>query len=168
MAEWNKLRRIIATPTGECDGCQKCVDACSQVKTQLSRDKGESLTGLDTPATIKISKLGDLNVPVICRNCSEAPCVTACMTGCITQDEEGMVSTDTNRCVGCWMCIMNCPFGAIERVESSHVAVMCDGCKDCDVAPCVKACKPGVIIQTDIVEFTDGIRKSAATQFLQG
>jgi len=56
---------------------------------------------------------------------------------------KGTGHDDYTRCIGCWMCIMNCPFGAIERVEGEHVAVKCEGCLDRDFPPCAAACERG-------------------------
>ena len=43
-------------------------------------------------------------------------CVEACLTGAMHRDESsGAVLCDEDKCVGCWMCVMVCPFGAIQR-----------------------------------------------------
>ena len=65
---------------------------------------------------IEIRLVDGVFVPLLCRNCEEAPCMVYCLTGCRARDTSGWVVTDYDRCVGCWMCVMSCPFGAITPV----------------------------------------------------
>ncbi|MFC1675306.1 4Fe-4S binding protein, partial [Candidatus Omnitrophota bacterium] len=53
---------------------------------------------------------------------------------------------DETRCVGCWMCMMACPYGAIKPNTKTKLAVRCDKCKDKDEPACVIACPTGAII----------------------
>lgn len=155
-------RKIIVLPNHACDGCDKCVEACSLTLGYGSKDSD------NYKAAIKIVNHDSDYFPIICRNCQEAPCVTACMSGCIQPDDDGHVITDYSRCVGCWMCVMSCPFGAIETDQQKHKTVKCDSCLGKNVAPCVAACPKDVLIQINIDEFTTQLRKSAARRFISG
>ncbi len=155
-------RKIIVLPNDACDGCNKCIEACVQALGSGSKNSGNQ------KAAIKIVNNESKYFPVICRNCQEAPCVAACMSGCIQPDEDGHVITDYDRCVGCWMCVMSCPFGAIEIDQQKHVTVKCNSCLDKGVAPCVAACEKDVLIQINIDEFTRQLRKEAARRFISG
>jgi carbon-monoxide dehydrogenase iron sulfur subunit len=67
------------------------------------------------------------------------------MNGCITVDaESGVVRHDDSRCVGCWMCVMACPHGAITtggmNEKGLPVAVRCDLCEGEDEPLCVTVC----------------------------
>lgn len=145
---------------GLCDGCGRCVKACEKVVSKGLKK------GAKKAALIKVLKRGRLYFPVMCRNCQDAPCVTACMTGCRRQDKEGLVITDYSRCVGCWMCIMNCPFGAIVRDEEDHIARKCEGCTDRETAPCVAACTMGILSHSDVKQFSAMTRMQSAERFL--
>lgn len=151
-------RKILVRP-GLCDGCGECITACGRAASLRQ--------GQDAPV-IKILKDAAVNVPELCRSCSDAPCVRACMAGCRYQNGEGWVVTDYSRCVGCWMCIMACPFGAIERVGDEHVAVKCDGCLGSDIAPCVAACPAGALSHQDILQYAAALRRETAERFLAG
>ncbi len=153
-------RQINVTLSALCDGCDKCVEACEQV----SREREHSEQGVG----IKLIKSDAGCLPVLCRNCEDAPCVTACMTGCRQKNEYGLVVTDDSRCVGCRMCVMNCPFGAIEMTADERIATKCDGCLNEDTAPCVAACRMGVLTHMPIVDLTSRIRERAATRFFTG
>ena len=145
---------------GKCDGCggsAECVKACKEV----NKKKG------DETSMITIRKHNNDYIPIFCHNCSHAPCVSACMTGARIKKDSGWVETDYSRCVGCWMCIMLCPFGAIKRDGKEHTAKKCDGCASEETPPCVSACKQGALKQTGANEFTHNIRlNSAAKRFL--
>ncbi len=147
--------------TGPCDGCGKCIKACLKARPK----HGRHFKGI---AGIKLLKSDDTYIPVICRNCEDAPCVTACMSGCRHRNGKGWVITDYSRCVGCWMCIMNCPFGAIEREESMHVALKCEGCLEEETPPCVAACERGILNNRDIRNISYATRERAAARFLTG
>ena len=50
-----------------------------------------------------------------------------------------MISIILDKCIGCGICIRNCPFNAI-KVENRK-AVILDNCTSCGA--CVSSCKPG-------------------------
>ena len=58
----------------------------------------------------------------------------------------GLVLHDEERCVGCWMCVMVCHYGAIRPNIKSKIPIRCDKCKDEDEPACIKACPTGAII----------------------
>jgi carbon-monoxide dehydrogenase iron sulfur subunit len=156
-----KTRKVTLGP-GLCDGCGKCVEACVRASS------GKQGKGAKETAGIRLLKSGSAFIPIICRNCEDAPCAAACMSGSRHRDGKGRVVTDYSRCTGCWMCIMNCPFGAITRVEGRHVALKCEGCPDEDVPPCVAACKRGILSYCDVQDVSRVVRKKAAVRYLTG
>jgi len=63
------------------------------------------------------------------------------MSGAMYKDAKtGLTQHDRDKCVGCWMCIMACPFGAITREKEEKQVVKCDLCPDRDNPACVEAC----------------------------
>ncbi|MGE5576303.1 MAG: 4Fe-4S dicluster domain-containing protein, partial [Syntrophothermus sp.] len=66
--------------------------------------------------------------------------VDACMTGAMHFEPDGRVVNDPDRCVGCWMCLMVCPFGAITTQQQPKLALKCDRCPDLSQPACVSAC----------------------------
>lgn len=84
---------------------------------------------------------------VNCRHCADPLCVKGCITGALTR-QNGMIVIDENKCVGCFTCILSCPYGAIEPDETGHVMQKCELCtKNGAGEPlCVKNCPNQAIV----------------------
>ncbi len=137
----------------KCLGCRSCEIACAIAHSQ-SKDLFKALKekALSLPRK-KVHKSGDKNFPVSCRHCEEHPCVDACMAGALVYDKDrGMVLHDEERCVGCWMCVMVCPYGAIRPNLATKIPIRCDKCMDEDEPACVSACPTGAIIYKEADE----------------
>jgi carbon-monoxide dehydrogenase iron sulfur subunit len=134
----------------KCLGCKSCEIACS-VKHSAVQDllKAIGEEKLALPRKKVLYSRGN-NFPVSCRHCKEPKCVDACMATALVFDEkEGIVRHDEERCVGCWMCVMVCPYSAIRPDLKAKIPVRCDKCQDKDEPACVKACPTGAIIWKD-------------------
>jgi electron transport protein HydN len=55
----------------------------------------------------------EATAPVQCHHCEDAPCGNVCQMSAISRIA-GRTVVDTTRCIGCKLCLMACPFGAIE------------------------------------------------------
>lgn len=87
---------------------------------------------------------------VQCRHCAEPPCVYACLTGALQKDPvSAIVMVDEDRCIGCWTCILACPFGAIKQDFLQHKIVKCDLCRQKDVPACVANCPNEALIYAE-------------------
>ncbi len=89
-------------------------------------------------------------MPVVCRHCEDAPCLNACISGCLYRDDKKFVRRKKERCIGCWSCVMACPFGVISRDKEKHIAVKCDRCHKLDVPACVNACPTKALVLADV------------------
>lgn len=141
----------------KCTGCASCLVQC-----QKSHADSEFYAPIrDTePTRIYLQAVERSPVPLVCRHCEDPACVKACMTGAMRKDEEtGIVSNefDTNKCVGCWMCVMTCPFGVIspKRDGDRKIAVKCDLCMKRGYPACVESCPTGAIVYMEEDEFSE-------------
>jgi len=133
----------------KCSGCLNCVVACTLAHEESTTFATASKT---EPGRISVEAAKGKPVPLVCHHCENPACVNACMSGAMQKDlETGIVSNEGNlqKCVGCWMCIMACPFGVIspKKNGSQKVAVKCDLCKNRKNGPaCVEACPNGALV----------------------
>ena len=129
-----------------CIGCRLCEVHCfvahSRSKHILKAYREEK--GQIRPRVL-VEENGVTTFALQCRHCDDAPCLDACMTGAMHRDPvTGAVLCDEDKCVGCWMCIMVCPLGAVApgTGRDRKVASKCDLCgqKFQDAPPCVANC----------------------------
>ena len=152
-----EYKRAINVDAAKCNACGECIPACQQAIAYEHRKA-------DPFPRIWIQRVGQKLQPLLCHNCEQAPCVSACMTGCRHRDGD-FVTTDYDRCVGCSMCVMCCPFGVIQLVEEEKLAMKCDGCLEHETAPCVAACKPGALRHVGYLESAQITRWDKAGEF---
>ena len=71
---------------------------------------------------------------------------------------------DQEKCVGCWMCVMVCPFGVIRPSllpgKKEKVAVRCDLCQDRETPACVEACPTGALFFGEIEDFKKAVSRA--------
>jgi len=97
---------------------------------------------------VVVEQKGYLSFALQCRHCDDAPCLEACLTGAMYRDPKtGAVLAHEEKCVGCWMCIMVCPFGIISRTgEGKKVISKCNLCEGEETPVCVKNCPNEAIV----------------------
>ena len=67
---------------------------------------------------------------ISCQHCDNPACTRACPTGAMHKDENGIVSVDATKCIGCGYCAMACPYNAPHVSREVGHSMKCDGCKD--------------------------------------
>ncbi|MEL1136327.1 4Fe-4S dicluster domain-containing protein [Desulfitobacterium sp. THU1] len=148
-----------------CVGCKSCELACAVAHSQ-SKQLFAAIFERELPhKRVFVETDGVVNMPLQCRQCSDTPCVHACMAGAMRVDPAtGLVQVKSEKCVGCWMCVMVCPFGVISQGSSRQV-VKCDRCQELDYEPaCVSACPTKAIQFVEVDGFASGTRKSWMNQ----
>ena len=135
----------------KCIGCGRCEMACSLAHAG-ARSIPEALRGELPPARIHVEDCGSGRYHLLaCHHCEEAPCAKGCVAGAIGVDgESGLVLIDTTKCVGCWTCVLECPFGAVDMRDERHIedhlqALKCDGCQEVGAPMCARFCPTGAI-----------------------
>ena len=97
------MNRFIIADSQQCIGCGTCMSACSVAHKSV---------GLQSHPRLTVMKHNDATAPVACRHCDDAPCAKVCPVKAITH-VDGCVELDETACVGCTLCAVVCPFGAI-------------------------------------------------------
>ena len=144
MDKTDNLKRVYAIEE-KCAGCGLCQVYCAVAHSENKDDIVKAYKHKDKKPLPRVvfEERKPLSFALQCRHCDDSPCTRACITGAMQKDPEtGAVTNDTSRCVGCWSCIMICPFGSIQRDErEKKVASKCDLCMETgDVPACVKNC----------------------------
>ncbi len=111
-----------------CWGCLACEVACKQ---ENNADVGiKFIDVLEEPVRERNGKPHfSFNVN-LCRHaeCDGAPCVAVCPTDAIELREDGIVVMNIDDCVGCDLCIPECPFAAIVFNHQRSVTQKCNLC----------------------------------------
>ncbi|WP_417913281.1 4Fe-4S dicluster domain-containing protein [Candidatus Electronema sp. TJ] len=143
----------------KCLGCRSCEIAC-RVAHADEQSLAAALSQLHPPKKrLFVGQQGSVKQPVFCRHCEDAPCVAACITGSLHKDGQGFVRCRPERCIGCWSCILACPFGVISRDASLRTAVKCDRCQARAVPACVAACPTKALRLVDMDTLPEERRK---------
>ena len=148
-----------------CLGCKSCEMACA-----VEHSAGKSLMAAvsEKPASVRrvyVENVEGQKMPMVCRHCKDAPCVAVCRTGAMWQDAtSGVVDRNADKCVGCWMCAMVCPYGVIGQQKDARLAVKCDRCRCREVPACVEACPSHALIFSEEEEFSEMLRHEAAAR----
>jgi anaerobic carbon-monoxide dehydrogenase iron sulfur subunit len=150
---------LIYVKPNKCLGCKSCEIAC-----RITQGKEELIVAISkSPLPSRrlfVEQQGEINLPVLCHHCEDAPCITACITGCLYKDVRGFVRSHKERCIGCWSCIMACPFGVITPDTELHLAVKCDRCYTQEIPACVDACPTHALMLIETDSFPKEQRKA--------
>ncbi|WP_457552567.1 4Fe-4S dicluster domain-containing protein [Desulfobacula sp.] len=112
-----------------CVGCRKCEQACNQRHNLPAPEESfEELTVLekerrmDETSYTVVNKYYPENIGTLtwrerptfvkfqCMHCNDPSCVSACIVGALTKQENGAVIYDAKKCIGCRYCMVACPF----------------------------------------------------------
>lgn len=127
---------IVADPR-RCIGCAACEVACAAAAAGQSVFAPGGQAAVFSPRLHLVAEAA-VTAPVQCRQCADAPCAAICPRGAIRM-AEGVVTVDSGLCIGCKMCMVACPVGAIE-VRGGR-ASKCQLCTDRPEGPaCMQVC----------------------------
>jgi len=143
-----------------CTGCKTCELQCALMRDSLSQKLPEAIYEDITPLTrVNVEPLGEeASLPLQCRHCQEAPCLDACPSGALHRGDNGTVLYSESRCIGCWMCVMVCPFGVVAPRRTAKKVIKCDRCTGMEEPYCVAACPTGALLFVEAGQLPDGIR----------
>ncbi|MFC1988531.1 4Fe-4S dicluster domain-containing protein [Chloroflexota bacterium] len=107
-----------------CIGCKCCEVACKlknglPLEDPLEGMADEDTTHLSAYAFTKIrsaeveynGKVSPAYIKMQCMHCSHPACAEACIVGALQKREDGPVTYDDGKCIGCRYCQVACPFG---------------------------------------------------------
>jgi len=155
-----------------CTACKACEIACA-VEHSASKELFGAIAERPVPQKrVHIMPAEAYAYPVRCMHCGDAPCIAACPNGAMGRNpDSGAVVVNESRCLGCLMCAMVCPFGAISAHSAKKVAVKCDRCSERQALgeqpACVDACPTHALLFVDGEDLMKKTRLDAATRMAQ-
>lgn len=128
-----------------CLGCHLCEYYCAFANSGKD-DMVKALKNVDIHPRIQVEDSGDVHFAVSCRHCEEPLCVKGCITGALTQ-KDGVIQIDKEKCVGCYTCILSCPYGAVLPSEEG-VVQKCELCltNSAGSPACVAGCPNRAVV----------------------
>jgi len=164
------MKTVFVNPE-KCIGCRHCEMACA---IEHSQSKDVFTAFFEEPKSqprihVELG-VGFATFPNRCRHCDPAPCMQVCPTSALYRDQEtGSVLVNYDKCIGCAMCAMVCPFDVITfqqvwNVNFAHeVNAKCDQCierqREGKEPACVEACKTGALEFGDVNDIIRSSRK---------
>lgn len=105
----------------KCTGCQTCSIACKVANALAPTLQRVVVIEKETG---KYPNVQRMYVPRRCMNCGEPQCVEVCPAGATVKGEDGIVTIDQDKCIGCRYCMMACPYNArvFHGVDESYHA----------------------------------------------
>lgn len=151
------MQREILIRFERCLGCLSCEIACAIAHSEEQTLLGAITQPKPPKKRIYVEQVESRKAPITCRHCQEAYCIDACIAGVMHRTDEGVVTNlgKEQKCTGCWMCVMVCPYGVIQRDGEQRIALKCDRqCLDDQKVPaCVRACPTQALVFTTVEEF---------------
>lgn len=128
-----------------CLGCHLCEYNCAFANSGAV-DMAKALKGKDIYPRIHVEDDGGITYAVSCRHCTDAICVKSCISGALSK-RDGTVCIDKTKCVGCYTCILVCPYGAISH-DGDGAVQKCELClkNTCGSPACVQGCPNRAIV----------------------
>jgi len=181
------------------DACSACIDACHEIhnvpdipdenheiKWVWKEHYPNAFPNQVHPYTEE-SVLAQ-SVLVLCNHCDRPPCVRVCPTQATFKADDGVITMDMHRCIGCRYCVAACPYCSrsfnwrdprpyIEDVNGDYptrskgVVEKCNFCKERlvkgELPACVEACaadgNEGVLVFGDLNDPESDVSKALRT-----
>ena len=152
------MAKSICIDISRCTYCRACEIACA------AEHKGVALISV---ALVD----GRVAVPINCRQCEKAPCITVCSPKALTKGKDGTIVVDSSKCNSCKFCIMACPFQAIQIDAVNKTVRICDLCpnrtEEGKAPACVATCPTRALTYDDLGQVLARSREKAARYIIR-
>jgi len=148
------MAKMLMIYPDRCTGCHNCELACSFFHDGEFRLPASRIH-------VHTWEMEGISVPTTCEQCGDAPCVAVCPTSAMYNEPAmNRVGWEEAKCIGCRMCTLACPFGAVVYEASRRRILKCDLCDG--VPECVALCPVDAIEYLDETDATRARRRDLA------
>ncbi len=128
-----------------CLGCHLCEYHCAFANSGEA-SMVNALKGKPIYPRIHVEDGKHIHFAVSCRHCEDPMCVKSCIAGAITK-KDGVVHIDKTKCVGCYTCVLVCPYGSL-AIGPEGTMQKCELCLEntCGEPACVNGCPNKAIV----------------------
>lgn len=136
-------RKALLFDSTLCIGCGACYSACKE-KNKLARTSVNFLRDtLSADTFTVVNRRNNRYVRRLCMHCNEPTCASVCPVGALVKSDEGPVSYDASKCMGCRYCVQACPFNVPQYEWDDPITPRvrkCEMCQDRVAAGLATAC----------------------------
>ena len=145
--------KIVFVEQDRCFGCRHCERVCAYQRSGDFQPRDANIRVAVDSEKMTLSNM-------TCFQCETAYCMEVCPTEAISRDPAtGAKVVDSERCIGCRMCVMACPFGNMHFDTHRHVSHKCDLCGG--EPRCVEFCMARALHYADINDLAEIKRRHA-------
>jgi len=112
-------RYAIVADLNRCVGCQTCTSACKHANATAPGVQWRKVLDFEAGEFPEVRRSF---VPVGCMHCENPSCMEVCPSTATGQREDGIVTIDYDKCIGCAYCAVSCPYQARFRVDQPAAA----------------------------------------------
>lgn len=109
----------------KCIGCHACSIAC---KAEHDIPVGVNRCWVKTVEKGRFPDAERLFLPVLCNQCTDAPCMNICPTSALFRRKDGIVDLHGDACIGCKACMAACPYDQLFIDPNTRTAEKCNFC----------------------------------------
>jgi Fe-S-cluster-containing dehydrogenase component/formate-dependent nitrite reductase membrane component NrfD len=109
----------------KCIGCHACTIAC---KAEHDIPVGVNRCWVKTVEQGLFPETRRFFFPVLCNQCTDAPCVRICPTNALFKRRDAIVDLNPASCIGCRACMEACPYDQLFIDPNTRTAEKCNFC----------------------------------------
>lgn len=152
--------KVLAVHLERCTACKTCELYCATERGSTNKSLLQAIKEKVVPQSrVRVEGNNTMPVALQCRQCRQAPCLDACLTGALVREPTSdLVVIQENKCIGCWTCTLFCPYGVIYPWPERKIALKCDRCMYMETPVCVEVCPTKALELVDLDHYEEFLR----------